>query len=327
MLNSNNHLLSRSKKEIMVQKNHKKNFNNTRRNVRMIKGNNIVDLFSEFQSNPNNHYAIGYDLNNLNKLTFSMMDFMVFLKKARYDDISFVESEVCGSRIAEVLGINTPFITFLDDKKDTSVSVNFLCEDENFITFDTALDNTLICKNSSIINWINGFEDFLNLNNLHEYLSDTEISSLKKDIIKIYLIRKFVLVDNDFNSGNVALIYDNNAKFKIMSFDYEFCFGNELKYASINDQTPVEEMLRSRKELLDFNLTWLTENYPNELISIMDDLNLSDNQQKKMLDAIDSCFHTNQLREYWKYRIQENIKFVLEGYNNIIVNQSVQEGM
>jgi len=83
MLNSNNHLLSRSKKEIMVQKNHKKNFNNTRRNVRMIKGNNIVDLFSEFQSNPNNHYAIGYDLNNLNKLTFSMMDFMVFLKKAR----------------------------------------------------------------------------------------------------------------------------------------------------------------------------------------------------------------------------------------------------
>jgi hypothetical protein len=291
----------------------------------MCKGKHLGKLYESLHGNPSCNFitCMGESIHNISRSDFDDLNISVVIKTARYDDNAFTASEVTGSRIAEILGVKTPYIDYVGDDKSRIMCVDFLSKGLEQTTFSDIMFLKPIGRNSTVGEWIEEFLKFKFYERGLKNISEEKTSELIEDIFRAFVVRRFLIEDNDMNSGNIALIHNKDySRVQLISYDYEFCFNNDLKVVYI---TPEDAFERSemRQKFLNRNLLWMAKNYPKETESVMRGLQLNELQRHRIDKTFDEYSATPEVIEYWKYHLNSNIERVLDTYDRIMDNESV----
>ena len=271
------------------------------------KGSYLKNLYKIIRSNKDTHYitCVNDFIRCSSPKEFEDQKVSVILKSARYDDKLFSASEVIGTKLAELLGINTPYIDYVDDEKKTIFIVDYLSRNDSLIPFNELIPNVgEITRKHSIGLWINRLKRATEKDQKLSSISNETLLKLIHDLIKAYLIRIFILKDNDLNGGNLAFIHSQDcSSVDLISFDYEFCFGNNFKVFEIDADTNSEFIERAIQDILEYPYIDLSR----VLRDVIEELKVSDALSEKIKEIVNEYPVNDNLKEYWGYQIISNL--------------------
>lgn len=281
----------------------------------MCKGKYLLDMFREIKNNPKTNFMTCRDefIKDSTEDEFAKANISVVLKSARYDDSDYTTAEVAASKMAEVFGIITPYIDYVSDDKKIIMSVDFLSFGQDLKIFSEFEGADNLSRIHGVSYWIKSMNNELQ----KSQNNDVSLENKKRlilDLIRAFLIRRFILADNDLNSGNLGVIKDNKThEMSLISFDYEFCFNNNsrvLDYTKFNTE-----------DFMKKNIEWLCKNYPEEIKIVMNELSQYSTKVDKVTKILDSFTDRQSTKEYWLYTFQKNINTLInttkQSFNNM----------
>lgn len=196
-------------------------------------------LISELQNNPNCSYLT--HANEAIKEGIIPSHISALVKKESASSISnlpivgFAVSEVIASQILNFYECPTAFNTVCVDKMDKDedrdevckiVSADFISSDEEFYSFaDLGLYNwhgieNIVHKNKELLDNYKGY-------------SEENKNKVSDDYVLSYYVRKYLLLDTDFDSRNIGLLVNSKEKtLKNINYDFEFAckFSAEFEF-------------------------------------------------------------------------------------------------
>jgi len=285
----------------------------------LVDGELLLDMYDEIKNNPNGNVVtcVNDYINSTTREEFKNAKVSVVCKAARHGYSEFVRSEVMASKICAFLGVNSAYVEPLNDDYTSMMSVDFLSlykkknnegktevVQEKFETFEELADaGAGIGRKYSIKAWLNklikAFENNPNCKNLNLQQKNKII----EDFIRMFIVRKLILRDNDFNVGNTVFTFTGDYEnIKLGTcFDFEFCFDRELpfmnSYDDFNYDTYIEE-----------NIKYLAETFPNVTKKVLDGLVKSyDTNKSQIKDVLYKHSETSSRAMYWEYLIQKSM--------------------
>lgn len=248
----------------------------------MIKGKYFKELFDEIKNNPDTSYVTCCDeyIKSSTKAEFENFPVSVIGKCARHDNIYYTRAELIYSRLANLFGIKTAFVLPLTEDFKGIASVDILkvrpqkkgerkpAEERSELmeSFEDLTGVELDILNT-IDTWMGILKKTIDKNNHKWQLSQEQIDKIMLDFIRVYIVRRYVFKDNDFQSTNVNFIHSGDyTDLEIApSFDYEFC-GDMPRYITINMPEATNRYIQ--ESCLEF----LIDNYPQQIEQVMKEI-------------------------------------------------------
>ncbi len=126
-------------------------------------------------------------------------------------------------------------------------------------SFDIKMDRNETFSDLNLESWFKIFDNLPKMNTKipSKILTPENIEKIKKDFIKMYFFRKYIIDDEDLEPRNVSLVFDRQKGTLgfAPSHDYDFCFRGYSHYAY--------------KIFSEQDLSFCIERYPNELRQVM----------------------------------------------------------
>ena len=217
------------------------------------------------------NYVIGVDKSNLTSSDY----IKCFIKKTndcpdRESEriVSYQTAEILGSQLAGVMGLRVPYNFKFKDTYDYVVSLNFLQDNEKFISFYKILGDNMV-DTLKLDSWLQALETFCRRQFTDECVSNDILTSLVKDVIKTYIIKFLVIGDTDLHTGNVGFVFTQHNMLDIRvspAFDFEYAFGG-IAYDGMLE-TP------SNSSIIN-DLSKVIKKYPGQIAEVIDELNRS----------------------------------------------------
>ena len=264
----------------------------------MIKGSSIMELFDIIKKDPNTHYKFcGSEyIKNSTKEEFANTRFSAIIKKSR-KATDFSKSELIGSRIAELFGVDCPYVAPLGTSNKYVASLDFLRfsqEMETFAEYTGALFN----RQASMSAWCRFFKRTILKDKNYAGITEEQVSNLLKEIIRHYIVRRFILKDNDFNCGNLAVVMDAEKVPSLVSFDFEFCLNNSIVF----DRSGGLGM-----EFMERNVSEMMKEYPAEFQSVMQELQMTPTRYRKIIGILEEFLDDKPLARSWARSMDTSI--------------------
>lgn len=276
-----------------------------------VRGKHLLELYDYMKNNSDCHYKFcGKELvDALDRDTFSTIPYSAMVRKSRSGP-EFNRSELIGSRIAEAFGVDCPYVTSFKDDMSIVASMDFLERDQKMETYKeyTGIEYG---RNDLASSWARTLKrKIVNEDNL----SEQQKFQLIKNIIKHYIVRKFILVDNDFNCGNVAIVKDSKDYINLVSFDFEFCLNNST-FVSRYKQTPFN--------FVESNIEDLANDFPNELQVVIQELQLTNERTSKIKSILNDYFDDENAASSWNDYIERTISTLTYFSNKYLPEKSM----
>ena len=261
----------------------------------MIKGSSISELYDIIRNNPNTHYRFCCEdyVHKSTKEEFNSLMFSAIIRKSR-SDTDFAKSELIGSRICELFSVDCPFVAPMGKSNKIVASVDFLRFSQEMQTY-ADYTGIMYGKKATAYYWARRLENALNKDTEHD-LTEEKKKLLIKDLIKHYLVRRFLLQDNDFNCGNLALVSGSDRDLNLVSFDFEFCLNN---YIMINRSHDIPA------DFMRMNIEGLAQKYPEELDMAIEEIKLTP-ERLNAASEIYSRFLDPAMAKFWTYSLSRN---------------------
>ena len=257
----------------------------------MIKGEYIGEVYDIIRDNPNSHYRFCGDdfIRSVSKDEFSKMKYSAIIRKSRRGT-DFAISELIGSRICELFGIECPFVAPLGKSNTVVASLDFLKYGQRMETY-AEYTGAMFDRKATAEDWARAFSKTMEQDNSYNLTNDKK-KLLTKELIKHYIVRRFLLQDNDFNCGNVALVSDKNQNNYIL-FNY-------------SEAMPLNFM--------ETNIKGLMESFPEEISEVINELQITP-ERYEAINTIFSRFMDKGVADFWTYTIKRNSEMI-EYYKN-----------
>ena len=243
----------------------------------MIKGRSIPEIYDIIKSNPNTHYKFcGSDyIKNSTKEEFENLQFSAVIRKSR-KATDFSRAELIGSRIAEEFGVDCPYVAPLGKNNTIVASLDFLRYSQEMETF-AEYTGALFNRQASMSGWVRVFKRALAKDKNYAGITKEQVSGLVKEIIRHYIVRRFILKDNDFNCGNMAVVMGIDSTPTLVSFDFEFCLNNSIVFDRCGGLGP---------EFMERNVAEIMQEYPKEFEEVLKELQMTPARYRKIINNI-----------------------------------------
>lgn len=256
----------------------------------MLKGSSIIELYDILKNDPNTHYQFcgrDYTLNSTRE-EFENMRFSAVVKVSK-KSTEFSRSELVGSRIAELFGVDCPYVVPLGKNNRIVASLDFLRYSQEMETF-AEYTSSLLNRQASMARWVKAFTRALDKDKNYANITAEQRTYLIKEIIRHYIVRKFIIKDNDFNCGNMAIVMGINSIPKLISFDFEFCLNNSLVFDH-SDELGVEFMKKNIEEII--------REYPNEFKEVMSELQMTSKRYERIIAILEEFLEDKASAKNW----------------------------
>lgn len=256
----------------------------------MVKGSSIMELYSIIKNDPNTHYKFcGYDyIMNSTEEEFRRMQFSAVIRKSRRET-DFSRSELIGSRVSELFGVDCPYVAPLGKNNRIVASLDFLKYSQEMETF-AEYTGAIFNRQASVSAWIRVFKRALAKDKNYAGITEEQVRGLVKEIIRHYLVRKFILKDNDFNCGNMAVVMGVENAPSLVSFDFEFCLNNSIVFDYSGGLGP---------DFMERNIAELAKEYPQELDEVMKELQMTPERYRKIVGIMEEFLEYGTLAKTW----------------------------
>ncbi len=239
----------------------------------MVKGSSLMELYNICRNNPNTHYKFcGTDYIKISTPEeFQKMFFSGIIRKSRKDTM-FAQSELIGSRIAELFGVDCPYVAPLGKTNRIVASMDFMKFSEEMETF-AEYTGALLPRQANANSWLRFLNRRLDKDEKAGLIGEETRKHLNKELIRHYIVRKLILRDNDFNCGNLAVVTGPNKIPNLVSFDFEFSLNNSIVF----------DLSGSYGDGFDeYVINELASEYPQELREVMKDLTMTKERKSKI---------------------------------------------
>ena len=267
----------------------------------MVKGSSIMELYDIIRANQNTHYQFcGCDyILNSSRQEFANMNFSAVIRRSR-KDTDFATAEKIGSRVAEEFGVDCPYIAPLGKTNRFVASLDFLKYGEEMSTFEE-YTNAIFNRQASICGWIRVFLRALEKDKRYSGTTQKQKSGLIKEIIRHYIVRRFLLKDNDFNCGNLAVVCGKTGLPKLVSFDFEFCLNNSIVFDR-SGGLPADFMERNIAEVI--------REYPQEFYEVLQELQMTPDRYNKILGIMEGFLEDKEMAKNWTKSMDTTISLL-----------------
>lgn len=274
----------------------------------MVKGENIIDLYDIIRENPDSHYRFcGEDfIKTATKEEFKNMKYSAIIRRSRRDT-DFAISELIGSRICELFQIYCPYVAPMGKSNTIVASLDFLKYGQQMETY-AEYTGAMFDRKATSVEWANSFSRALEKDKEHNLTADKK-KFLLKELIKHYIVRRFLLQDNDFNCGNLAIVSESDKDLSLVSFDFEYCLNNYILFDYSNNMPP---------NFMEINIKGLMESFPEEFKTVVDELKITP-ERYESINTIFSDFLDKGVADFWAYTLKRNleaIEFFQNQYSN-----------
>lgn len=278
----------------------------------MIKGSSINEIYDIIKNNPDSHFRFCCDdyIHTASKEEFNSMMFSAVIRKSRSDN-DFAISELVGSRVCELLTVDAPFVAPIGKSKKIVASVDFLRYSQEMETY-AEYTGVMFGRKATASDWARRFKTALDKDTVHN-LTEEKKKTLIKDVIKHYLVRRFLLQDNDFNCGNLAIVSGSDLDLSLVSFDFEFCLNN---YLMINRSQDLPA------NFMEQNIKDLAEKFPEELAIAVDEMQITPEKSQAIKNIL-GRFLDEGYAMYWSYSIVKNANAI----NNLCKQYCVEKDL
>lgn len=269
----------------------------------MIKGHSISELYDIIKNNPNSHYRFcGTDyIHNSTKEEFDSIMFSAVIRRSR-KDTDFAIAELIGSRICELFEVDCPFVAPMGKTNKIVASVDFLRYSQEMETYaDYA--GVMFGKIATAGDWARRLKWALDKDTEHN-LNEEKKKQLIKEVIKHYLVRRFLLQDNDFNCENLAVVSGSDLELSLVSFDFEFCLNNYLMIHRSQDIP---------NNFMEMNIQELMQKFPEELSAVIEEIQMTP-ERFQAIGAIFSRFLPAGIAKFWSYSVAKNLDSINNFY-------------
>ena len=241
------------------------------------------------------------------------------IKRTREDS---AYGEVVGSRLANLLGVDTVFnvaiedsvameyldLSYCDAAYEYTLSVDYIPED--YKTEDLQTLEVLFSQDDSFDIWLTRIDEALPriAKKLHIKLTSENVSKFKEDLCKMYIFRNLLCDDYDMESKNISILYNEKTGdfYLAPNLDMEYLFKGGRSYLY-------------SKDLIENNMRFIRENYPHIIKDMMKRINNNLNNGKLeniMYNTLkfteDTCAH--------KYKVLERNAELLDEFYNCDIN-------
>ena len=270
----------------------------------MIKGENITELYDIIRERPNCHFRFCAEdfVKSVTKEEFNNMKYSAIIRKSRHDT-DFAVSELIGSRICELFDIDCPYVSPLGNTNTIVASLDFLKHGQKMETY-AEYTGVKFDRKATAVDWAKSFKDALDKDSEHQLTEDKK-KFLIKELIKQYIVRRFLLKDNDFNCGNLAIITEGNEISHLVSFDFEYCLNNYILF-DYSSTVPINFM--------EINIKELSKKFPDEFGIVVNELKLTP-EKYDAIKLVFSSFMDNSVADFWAYSLKQNLGRIESIYN------------
>ena len=267
----------------------------------MLKGSSIPELYYIIKQNPNTHYRFcGSEyIKNSTQKEFERVQFSAVVKKSR-KGTEFARAELIGSRIAELFGVNCPYVAPLGKNNRIVASLDFLSYSQEMETF-AEYTGAIFNRQASMSAWIRVFKRALEKDKNYAGITEEQKRNLIKDIMRHYIVRKFILKDNDFNCGNMAVVMGADSAPSLVSFDFEFCLNNSIVFDYSGGLGP---------EFAERNIAEVVNEYPNEISEVLKELQMTPERYSKILGILDTFLEDDYSVKSWARSMDTSIRML-----------------
>lgn len=289
-----------------------------------IEGSYIVDMYDDIYNSPDKVYYKtcmddAFNDKSLTRDEFCRMKVSCIVKK--FDNttrgIRYASAELCGSRIANIFGVNTNYVAPIKYNPDKVIVIDCLSGNQEF---DDFYDLTGYAQ-LDVYNLPKG--EFAIRRLLQRITRTAErkipdgphkeqlIYNLQRDFIKFYLLRRYVLMDGDLVPQNMIFLHEKDGDFTNLrmgpAIDFENCFTVENAFIT----SSLEEEMR-----------FLVNRYPNQLSDVIKAFTFSD--KKDRIKAVFDKFDKGRVSTKERINCIENMLININGYYNMYTQQSPQ---
>ena len=262
----------------------------------MLKGKYLSELYNEVKNKPDCNYVscVNEKIKDCTWEEFKDFPVSIIGKKARYGDPDYTRAELIYSRLSNIFGLKTGFTIPLTEDYLTIASVDVLGfvpdpsgseidaehRSQQIETFNE-LTESLIGRKSCISSWIRALRETIDKHQKYWQLSPEHIDTLIHDLIKIYMIRRYVFSDKDLHGENIGFVHSGDYKDLSIapSIDMEFCGKNSSVF--------FKETQEDFEFQLKMDLAHLNIRHPQHLNSVIYDLKqVRDNNSEAVMGYI-----------------------------------------
>ena len=227
----------------------------------------------------------------------------------RYDDKKFgkeyASAELCGSRVANLFGVDTNYVAPIKHNPENIIIVDFLYGEQKF-------DDLYDLSGSMRTEIYNTPKDDVPVRLLLNRItraaqqkipekSDKKklIYNLQRDFIRFYLLRRYILSDRDLAGVNMSFVHSGDYSDLHMgpAFDFERCF--DLIGVNITNR-------------IDDEMEFLVNKYPEQLTEAIKTFTFDDKKDK--LKAIFDKFDCTYISTIERMNFIENMLININGY-------------
>lgn len=228
-----------------------------------------------------------------------------FLKSNRIHSDCNVEFEILASKISNLFGIPT---VYNDEYIDNDLK-------KWLLSIDCVPDNQTMLSVSDILghndgfqyfdHWKKTFQDMFLTNKQNDF--NIDYKQFMSDFVKQYLFRRHIVHDVDYDFGNCSIIIDENKNGRLApNYDMEYSFD-----------------IRSEGTMLNYELPYLMENYPNEVQQVKDKFDelIENGYLNKIIHKTVSNSNVRSLVKEVITNAHDNFNMAYEKSKSTIVNE------
>ncbi len=264
----------------------------------MVKGSEMMDLYDIMKNNPDTHFKFcGSDYIKMSTPEeFQRMFFSGIIRKSR-SDTKFATSELIGSRVAEIFGVDAPYVTPLGNTHTIVASMDFLKFSEEMETF-ADYTGALLPRQANATSWLRFLNRRLDKEQKTNPVDNETRNHLIKELIRHYLVRKLILRDNDFNCGNLAVVTGPNKTPNLVSFDFEFSLNNWVVFDLSGGYG---------SDFDEYVIRGLVEEYPQELREVLSEIQMTPERTKQIRSVLNKFLENEDMAHYWTESMSRTI--------------------
>jgi len=292
-----------------------------KKNFVRVKGSYLLTMYKNLKFKPNNYVTCVDDLiysKDSSREIFSNASISCILKHVNDLRKDTQMKELVASRLANILGIKTEYVSIIAGTNDKYLAIDFLKKDETFENFKNYFD----FMNKKSFYSFNGYNSCLDkfldpmcidiLNNTKagsQYEKAIKLKRFLIDFVKLYFFKKYIVHDSDVCSVNFGVVLSNDKKDISMApgFDYERSFEPGIRSGQADG--------------LEEDVKYLAEFYPSILRNVIKEMKITGstfNQIKRVFDIYP--FNANNSSDL--YNLVNNSLLSLLGYTKIYLSSN-----
>lgn len=243
------------------------------------RGKVLMDMYYEIKYNNTNYVTcVDEDIHSQTAEEFENMLISIIILNDRQPagNNQFNKAQIVSSKIANLLGMKTAYITQdpTDSNKIISVDILKCIKDQEsdelriqkLLKFSDIDDSCYLNSKCYISEWLNFLEKIFNTKEFSA-VSETRKKFIISEFVKMFVIRSLILKDRDMHSENICFVYSKHDYSDLelsAGFDYEYCLGNT--------SSVIDRYLTQPDNFLNLNIEYLVNNYPNEIAEIIQNI-------------------------------------------------------